>query len=56
MTAEVLDRLAEGLETAGLIVVPQAVPIRVAVDELAYIIEVAVSEDFADPILYLPLK
>ena len=56
MTAEVLARLAAGRETAGLIVVPQAVPLKLAVAELAYVAEAAVAEDFVDPILYLPLK
>lgn len=49
------ERVAEGKPLPGVIVVPNQMPIGVAIEELLLVIQVGAPEDFRDRVVRLPL-
>jgi predicted nuclease of predicted toxin-antitoxin system len=49
------ERLRKGEHHAGIVKVPQTLAIGRAIEDLAYIAEVATSDDLRDQVLHLPL-
>jgi hypothetical protein len=55
MPALAYSRVGTGLPMPGVCVVPQALPIGRAIEDLLLIIECSLPEDWEDPVRYLPL-
>jgi hypothetical protein len=54
MTSAANERLKNGETVFGLIIVPQVMPISLAIDELEIIILCSVENDFINQIKFLP--
>lgn len=50
------DRVAAGRPMPGVFVVPTSMPIGEAIDELSLVAEVSEPDEWADRVLYLPLR
>lgn len=56
MIADAYDRVFHGRPMPGLLVVPVDLGIGAVVDELVMVLELGTPEDFAQQVLYLPLR
>lgn len=50
------DRVAAGQPMPGVFVVPTSMPIGEAIDELSLVAEASEPDEWADRVLYLPLR
>ncbi|MCB0154008.1 MAG: DUF5615 family PIN-like protein [Anaerolineae bacterium] len=55
MTYHAYERLQAGQSIAGIVEVPQSMPIGAAIEDLLTVAACASTEEFKDQILYLPL-
>jgi Domain of unknown function (DUF5615) len=55
MPDHVAERLSNGQEVFGVIIAPQELPIRVAINELELIIECSSEDEYLNRYLFLPL-
>lgn len=50
------DRVAAGEPMPGVLMAPKSLPMAVIIDELAFISEASSAEDWAQEVVYLPLR
>lgn len=50
------SRVVAGLPMPGIFVLPMMMPIGTAIDELAVVVEASHASEWADRVVYLPLR